>query len=189
MLVPGAQFLVYDVVEIAESAPPALATIRERVEQDLALFKASSVAREAANRILEKARGETSLADAIGEEETDLPRPDDVALSRPELQQLRSQGRLPPAIALMFSMAQGSTKLLEAPGNQGWILVALDEITSGEMEEDSPIVGQVRNQLIQSLTGEYSDQLSQAMRDAVGVETNEDALAAVRTTLTGGSPL
>ncbi|NQX95165.1 MAG: SurA N-terminal domain-containing protein [Erythrobacter sp.] len=189
VLVPGAQFLVYDVVEIAESAPPALATIRERVEQDLALFKASSVAREAANRILEKARGETSLADAIGEEETDLPRPDDVALSRPELQQLRSQGRLPPAIALMFSMAQGSTKLLEAPGNQGWILVALDEITSGEMEEDSPIVGQVRNQLIQSLTGEYSDQLSQAMRDAVGVETNEDALAAVRTTLTGGSPL
>lgn len=186
VLVPGSQFLVYDVVDIAESAAPPLAEIRERVVRDLSLFNASKVARETAQRVLGKVRGDSSLADAIREEETDLPAPDSVSLARRELQQLRSQGPVPPAIALMFSMAKGTTKLLEAPGNQGWILVSLDDITADELEEDSPIVAGLSAQLVETLGAEYSDQLTKAMRAAVGVETNESALEAIRAQLVGG---
>lgn len=186
VLVPGSQFLVYDVVDIAESAAPPLAEIRERVVRDLSLFNASKVARETAQRVLGKVRGDSSLADAIREEETDLPAPDNVSLARRELQQLRSQGPVPPAIALMFSMAKGTTKLLEAPGNQGWILVSLDDITADELEEDSPIVAGLSAQLVETLGAEYSDQLTKAMRAAVGVETNESALEAIRAQLVGG---
>jgi len=187
VLVPGSQFMVYDVTQIVESAPPPLATIREQVVQDLALSKASTVAKETAERILGKARGEVSLADALGQEEEDLPPVDTVNLARQELQQLRSRGPVPPALALMFSMAQGTVKLLEAPRNQGWILVSLDDITVDEMEENSPIVAGVRGQLAQSLSGEYSDQLTQAMRNEVGVETNDSALEELRVQLIGGS--
>ncbi len=186
VLVPGSQFIVYDVAQIVESAPPPLAEIRDRVAQDLALSEASKLAKQAAQRVLEKARGETGLAQAISEEDADLPNPDTVSLARQELQQLRSRGPLPPAIALLFSMAKGTTKLLEAPGNQGWILVSLDEIATDPLEEDNPIVPSLRQQLAQTYGAEYSDQLTKAMRAEVGVETNDAALEAVRAQLVGG---
>lgn len=187
VLVPGAQFLVYDVTTIVESAAPPLANIRDRVVRDVSLADASKRAKEAANRVLEKARGEATLAAALGEEDKDLPAPDDVSLGRPELQQLQARGGVPPALALMFSMAQGTTKLLEAPSNQGWILISLEEITAGELAEDSPIVEQARQQLAQDVSGEYSDQLTKAMRDEVGVERNDDAFEALRAQLAGES--
>ena len=189
VLVPGAQFMVYDVTQIAESAPPALATIRERVARDLSLSKASAVAKQTAQRVLEAARGDASLAEALQSEETDLPRPDPVTLSRRELQQLRARGPIPPSLALMFSMGKGTVKLLEAPANQGWIIVSLDEISADELEEDSPIIAGLRGQLEQGLGVEYSEQLTKAMRDGVGVETNEDALEEVRRQLVGNASI
>jgi peptidyl-prolyl cis-trans isomerase D len=186
VLVPGSQFVVYDVTQIVESAPPALGEIRDRVEQDLALFEASKVAKQTAQRVLEKARSEAGLEQAVREEDVDLPRPDDVSLARRELQQLRSRGPLPPAIALMFSMAKGTTKLLEAPNNQGWILVSLEEITTDPLESENPLVPRLREELADTVGVEYSDQLTKAMREDVGVETNEAALEAVRAQLVGG---
>lgn len=186
VLIPGSQFLVYDVTNIAESAAPPLAEIRERVARDVQLSEASKNAKAAADRVLTKIRGKGSLAAALREEKTDLPDPDTVTLARQELQALRQRGPVPPAIALMFSMARGTAKLLEAPGNQGWILVSLDDITTDELPEDSPIVPGLRNQLAETLGDEYAEQLTLAMRNEVGVETNEEALAAVRAQLVGG---
>ncbi|MEM6493530.1 MAG: peptidylprolyl isomerase [Pseudomonadota bacterium] len=184
-LVPGSQFLVYDVTSVVESAAPPLADIRARVERDFNLFNASQRAKAVADRVLEKASGEASLADALAEEEVDLPRADEVNVARAEIEQLRARGNVPPALVLLFSMSEGTVKRLEAPGNQGWILVALDEITGEELPEGSPIIAQSRQQLSQALSAEYSEQLVKAMRDAVGVETNEDALQAVRARLLG----
>lgn len=186
VLVPGSQFLVYDVMEIAESAPPPLAEIRDRVARDLALSQASKVARQTAKRVLEKARGNGDLAAALSEEEKTLPAPDPVSLARRELQQLRSQGSVPPALALMFSMAKGTVKLLEAPGNQGWILVSLEDIASDELDDGNPLIEGLRGQLVETLGAEYTEQLTKAMRAEVGVETNESALDDLRKQLVGG---
>lgn len=186
VLVPGSQFLVYDVMEIAESAPPPLAEIRDRVARDLALSQASKVARQTAKRVLEKARGNGDLAAALSEEEKTLPAPDPVSLARRELQQLRSQGSVPPALALMFSMAKGTVKLLEAPGNQGWILVSLEDIASDELNDGNPLIEGLRGQLVETLGAEYTEQLTKAMRAEVGVETNESALDDLRKQLVGG---
>ena len=186
VLIPGSQFLVYEVSEIVESTPPPLAEIRERVEEGLSLANASGVAEVVAQRILDKVRGDTALAQAVSEEKTDLPPPDTVSLARLELQLLRSQGPVPPAIALMFSMASGTTKLLEAPANQGWILISLDGIETDDLPDDNPIVPSLRQQLAQTLRGEYTEQFTKAVREDVGVETNDDALEAVRTQLAGG---
>lgn len=187
ILVPGSQFLVYDVTSIVESAAPPLAEIRERVENDLKLSQASDQALAAANRIMEKARADISLAQALTQEEIDLPPSDTVTLARAELEQLRARGNVPPALALLFSMSEGTIKRLEAPGNQGWILIALDEITPGEVPEDSPVIAQSQQQLSASLRAEYSEQMISAMRDEVGVETNADALESVRKQLLGES--
>ena len=187
VLVPGQQFLVYDVASITESAAPPLAEIRERVARDFTLFSAMGEAKEVAQRILEKARGEETLAAAIGAEEKRLPQPDDVRLARAELDQLARRQNVPPALALMFSMTKGTIKLLEAPDNQGWILVALDDIEPGEIEQGNPIIYQARQQYTEALRTEYSDQLTKAMREEVGVEQNDSALEAVRSQLSGES--
>jgi len=187
VLVPGSQFLVYDVSSIEESSAPPLADIRDQAERDFALSKASSQAKEVADRVLGKVEGDTSLAAALNAEETTLPGPDNVNLARAELDQLARSQRVPPALALMFSMTQGSVKLLEAPNNRGWILVSLNEITPGEIEEGNPILAQAKTQFAQTLSSEYSDQLVKAMRDAVGVEQNDDSIEAVRKQLLGDS--
>ena len=187
VLVPGSQFLIYDVATITESAAPPLAEIRERVARDLRLFNALGEAKEVAQRILEKTSGETSLQAAINAEEQDLPQADDVSLARAELDQLARRQNVPPALALMFSMTAGTIKLLEAPGNQGWILIALDEITPGEIDADNPILFQAQQQFNAALTEEYTEQLTAAMRKDVGVEENESALKAVTAQLSGES--
>ncbi|MGB3471991.1 MAG: SurA N-terminal domain-containing protein [Erythrobacter sp.] len=186
-LVPGSQFLVYDVVEIVESAAPPLAEIKEEVSRDLARANAAKEAKKAAQRILKKARGGMSLADAIAAETVAIPAPDAVSLERRELLQAQPGQNVPPALVLLFSMAKGTVKLLEAPANQGWILVDLEEIDSQILEEGNPLLAQARQQLAPALSNEYSAQLTKAMREQVGVETNESAIEAVRAQLAGGN--
>jgi len=186
-LVPGSQFLVYDVVEIVESAAPALADIEEAVSRDLARANAAKEAEQAARRILEKARDGMSLAEAISAEEVAIPAPDAVSLERRELLQAQAGQNVPPALVLLFSMAKDTVKLLEAPANQGWILVDLEEIESQILEEGNPLLAQARQQLAPALSNEYSAQLTKALREQVGVELNESAIEAVREQLVGGN--
>lgn len=186
-LVPGSQFLVYDVVEIVESAAPPLTEIEETVSRDLARANAAKEAEQAARRILEKARDGMSLAEAISAEEVAIPAPDAVSLERRELLQAQAGQNVPPALVLLFSMAKDTVKLLEAPANQGWILVDLEEIESQILEEGNPLLAQARQQLAPALSNEYSAQLTKALREQVGVELNESAIEAVREQLVGGN--
>ncbi len=190
-LVPGSQYLVYEVSDIDESAAPPLAQIRERVASDYAREQAAKQAKKAAERILAKARGNTSLAAALAAEKTPgnqpIPAPDTVTLERRELMARRAGQNVPPALVLMFSMAEGTVKMLEAPNNQGWILVDLEDIESKTLEAGDPLLAQARQQLAPALSAEYSAQLTNAMRKELGVETNASAIEAVRKQLAGES--
>ena len=93
--------------------------------------------------------------------------------------------RIPPPLALMFSMAQGTAKKLAAARDLGWFVVDLEEISVGTMEADDPLIGQAREQLASTLGQEYTEQLVAAMRGEVGIERNEDAIDAVRRQLVG----
>ena len=186
VLVPGAQFIVYDVSDITESTAPPLADIKDRVIADYARSDASKLAREAADRVLEKVRSGEALDAAMRAEKDGLPPVDRVALSREELVQ-QTRGNIPPALVLLFSMAKGTTKILEAPSDQGWILVDLEEIEIDPLEEDSPLLQQTITQLQPGLSAEYTQQLTRALRAEVGVEINEGAVASVRRQLEGDS--
>ncbi len=183
-LVPGQQFIVYEVAEITPAAAPPLTEIREIVSADLRRERASRTARAAADRVLAKVRSGKSLSEALGEEEGDFPGVDTVTLTREQLLQ-QTRGNVPPALVLLFSMAQGTTKLLEAPRNQGWILVDLDRIETGEVADDNPLLAQTANQLSTALGDEYASQLTRAMREEVGVTINQDAVDTVRRQLLG----
>jgi peptidyl-prolyl cis-trans isomerase D len=185
-LVPGAQFLVFDVQEITESAAPPLAEVREEVTAAWRRAEGNKKAKDVANRILAAVRGGKSLNEAMREEDARLNQIENINLRRTEL--LSGQNRsIPAPLVLMFSMARGSTKVLEDSNDLGWYVVDLDTIETDPIEENSGLLAQTRAQLAPALTNEYAAQLARAIRAEVGVERNEEAIEALRKALAGES--
>jgi peptidyl-prolyl cis-trans isomerase D len=93
---------------------------------------------------------------------------------------------VPAPLVLMVSMAQGSAKKLEAPQDLGWYVVDLAEIKTDPVESEPELVAQTRRSLAPTLSQEYRAQVTAAIRKEVGVERNEEAIAALRKQLAGG---
>ncbi|MBV7260245.1 SurA N-terminal domain-containing protein [Erythrobacter crassostreae] len=183
-IIPGQQFVVFDVSEIALSAAPAIDDIRDQVTNAWRLAEGNKEARKVADRVLEKVRGDSDVTAALSGEEVQLPPVEKIDLERRQLfaQQDRNP---PPPLVLMFSMAAGSSKLYEAPNNIGWYVVDLREIVTDDIPEGSPILAQTQQQLAPALTQEYTEQLTRAILAELGVEQNEAAIDAVRRQLVG----
>ncbi|XUU60045.1 SurA N-terminal domain-containing protein [Erythrobacter sp. HA6-11] len=186
-VVVGQAYLIFEVTDITPSAAAPLADIKEQVTITWRLSEGMEQARAASDRILERLRsGEAeSLQAAIQAEEKRLPGPEQVNLGREEI--MAQQGRVPPALALLFSMAEGTSKKLEAGNDLGWFIVDLDNISTDPIADDDPILAATRMQLQNALSDEQSQQLVRAMRNELGVEQNDTAIEAVRKQLTGES--
>lgn len=179
----GTTFMLFEVSEITPAAAAPLAEIRPRVTAAWRLAEGNKLAREAADRVLAKLDGDATLSAAMAAEEKPLPSVDQIDLNR---EQLLSQGQqIPPALALMFSMAEGTSKRLEAPNNLGWFIVDLDDISTDEVAANDPLVTMTRSQIREAMNDEIVQQLTAAMRAELGVETNPDAIEAVRRQLVG----
>jgi peptidyl-prolyl cis-trans isomerase D len=183
-VVPGKRIAIFDVGRISPAAPPALAQIREQVAADFARSQGLGAAKAAADKLIAALDKGTALSDALKALGTALPPPREVALSRERLNTM--QGRVPAPLALMFAMAKGTAKRLEAPNREGWLVVSLRKITPGQVAPNDPVIDQARRELGEAAGQEYAFALRAAMRGEVGVKRNETAIRAVRTQLVGG---
>jgi peptidyl-prolyl cis-trans isomerase D len=180
----GDTFALFETAEVTASAAAPLAEIREDVITSWKLAQGSQAARAAADRILARLRGGATMAAALAAEDVALPAAEQIALTREDLAR-RGDQRIPPPLALLFSMAQGTSKRLEATNDLGWFVVDLDAIELGEMASDDPLIAQAQSQLGDTVGQEYADQLVIAMRETMGVERNQAAIDAVSRQLTG----
>ena len=179
----GTTFMIFEVSDITQSAAAPLDEIREQIVLSWRLAEGAELARAAADRVIERVGANSSLAAAMGEEETPLPPVDELNINR---QQLLAQGQqIPPALALMFSMAEGTTKRLEAPNDLGWFVVDLTNIETPEIAANDPVIAASRQQLRGAIGDELAQQMTRAMRQELGVETNSAALEAVKRQMTG----
>jgi peptidyl-prolyl cis-trans isomerase D len=184
-VVPGKQFVVYDVSQITPSAAAPIAEIRPQVMADFMLSKGAATAKAAAEKVQAEVKKGKDLAAALAALGAPLPPPQKLEITR---QQFAAQGnRVPPALALMFSMAQGTTKVLAAPGNRGWFVVSLAKIAPGTDAQIAPLLGQARSELSQVAGREYAEQLRKAIRDDVGATKNQTAIDAVKRQLVGSN--
>ena len=180
--VPGETFIIFDVADITPSATAPLAEIREDVTALWRLDEGAKAAKAAADRIEARlARGST-LSAAVAAEERTLPAPETIDLTR---EQLARQGQVPPALALLFSMAQGTVKKLEAANDAGWYVVQLAKIEAGAIPQNDPLVLATLQQLGRVSGEEYVRQFVKAAQREVGVERNQAAIDAVKAQLTG----
>lgn len=181
----GNRFVVFEVTRITPSAAAPLAEIRADVVAAWRQDEGAKAARAAADKVLAAVKGGTPLGAAMASAKPGLPAPEQVNLSREEL--ANRQQRVPPPLALMFSMAQGATKRLEGPMDSGWYVVDLDRIELGKLEPNDPLGQQARRELSQAFTAELTQQAVAAIRAELGVEINRAAVDAVRQQLTGGN--
>ena len=143
----------------------------------------SAAARKLASDILAKVNKGTPLAQALAGSGRSLPPVQPASATRAQLAQ--QQGNVQPALALMFSMAKGNAKLLEAPDNAGWLIVKLDTVVPGNAAGTPAAIAGARGSIAQLVGREYAEQFAHAVRNAVGVKTDAAALAKVRADLTG----
>lgn len=184
-LTPGSEYIIFDVARIEESRPAPLAEVREAVVAGWKRAEGAKLARAAADRVLKKVNAGTPLAAAIAAENKPAIERESVNLKRRELMERRG-GNVPAPLVLMFSMAQGTAKKLEAAQDLGWYVVDLAEIVTDPVESEPGLVAQTRRSLAPALSQEYRAQVTAAIRKEVGVERNEPAIEAVRKQLAGG---
>src|SRR5690606_26220206 len=96
-------------------------------------------------------------------------------------------GQIPAVMALFFSMAEGTTKQLAAPQDNGWFVVQLSKVDAPTVDANDPLVVATMRQLAAVTAEEYIAQFATAIRKDVGVETNDKAVQAVIAQLTGGA--
>jgi peptidyl-prolyl cis-trans isomerase D len=180
----GTRYVIFDVGQIIPAAPPPLAEVREQVVSDLNMARGYGAAKVASDKLLVALTRKTPLADALKALGASLPPPQPVTISRQQLSAM--QPKVPATLSLMFAMAQGTVKRLEAPAKGGFVIVSLSKIMPGEVTPDDPILTRARLQLGQVTGREYVDQLRAAVREAVGVKRNEAAITTLRNQLLGG---
>ncbi|WP_338465667.1 peptidyl-prolyl cis-trans isomerase [Novosphingobium sp. ZN18A2] len=180
----GEKFAIFDVGQITPSAPAPLAEIKQDVERAYMIDEGSKAAKKASDKVLAALGKGKSINDALKEAGVRLPPPDHISMTREQLAQ--TGNRVPPPLALMFSMAKGTSKRLEAPRKMGWFVVSLDKIIPGEVKPDDPLIKSGASDLNKVLGREYSDQLRQAITRDIGSKRNPKAMAAVRKQLLGG---
>lgn len=182
-VVPGKQFVMFEVARLDEASAPPLAEVKEQAIAGWKRAQGAILAKQAADRIAAKARGADGLAAALAAE----GKPHELERIDIERRALLSQrGRnIPAPLVLMFSMAEGSVKVLEGPRNVGWYIVSLADISTNPVESEPGLLEQTRTQLAPTLTEEYRRQAAAAMRKELGTTRDDAAIEAVRKRLAG----
>jgi peptidyl-prolyl cis-trans isomerase D len=180
----GAVDVLYDLDRVTPATPRPLASIREQVAGEFAADRANRAAKKLAEAIVGKMKQGTPLSKAASGSGTSLPGPRPFGAKRIDL--ARMQGKVPAPFALLFSMARGTAKVLEAPDKSGWLIVALDNIIPGNAALQPDLVAATQQQMSQAVGEEYVSQFVNAIKADVGVSRNADAIATLKRSLAGG---
>ncbi len=178
-------FAVFDVKQIVASAPPPLGQIKDTLIADWRLAQGHRAARDKARAIVKAVEaGQALSAVATG---TGVGAVQTIGGTRAQL--ARDGQRVPPEVALLFSMSANSVKTLEIPGNRGWMVLSLGALP----RPDPAAVDQARvDAVARPLAGAFGNELvAQLIADAkarVGVTINTDAVNQLKREMSGQSP-
>ena len=177
------RFAVIGIAKNVAAAPPPLSEIRPQVAAFWKISQASDSARALAVKVRDSVNKDTSLKQALVANDAPLTQVEDISGTRQELTQ--NQREVPPPLQLLFSMPQGSTKLLPAPQQQGFYLVHLEKLVRHSAKDNKALLDATRSQLSQALSQEFTASFVAAMRKELGVKRNQSVIDRLRAKLTG----
>ena len=180
----GAGYALVAADQIVPAAPEPLAAIKDRVASDWKAAEARAKARVAAAAVAARVAKGADLKTALAAAGTPLPPPSRTAIRRMQLAQM--QGQIPPALNLMFALAQGGSRMIADPDGRGFVIVKVTKIIPGNAMLQPALVARTQAEFQQAVSGEYAQQMSRAIAADLGVKRNEAAIAAARKRIVGG---
>ena len=93
---------------------------------------------------------------------------------------------VPPAMQMLFTLAQGKTKIAPDPKGRGLFVVKVDKITPGNALLQPNLISQMQNELQQSAPDDYAREFVAALREQMKVKRNESAIQALKTRIVSG---
>lgn len=189
-ITPNARYALIDVADIKAAAPPPLNAIRQVVVQQFQLARGNAKAKTFTEALMTRI-GKGEKFDAVMRDastKAKLPAPAPIGGRRADL--ARDGQRVPPPLALLFSMAEGSTKKLEIGQDRGWFIVTLDQIQRGDAGKQPALIDVTRRELSQVAGNEYAAQFERAIEKQLGVTRDDAAIASTKQALrvaNGGS--
>jgi peptidyl-prolyl cis-trans isomerase D len=164
--------------QVMPAAPAPLANVRDRVAKDWIDAKATERARVVAAAIEAKVAKGASLADAVKASGAALPPVQPLAARR--IQLATAQGPVPPGMKLLFSLAEGKSRMMPDPEGRGFFIVKVKKITPGNAMLQPALIGQMQNELQQGIAEDYAREFLAAMREELGAKRNESAIQAMK---------
>lgn len=177
------RYLLWDIESVVAPTPRPLASVREVAVQAIVRDRQLREARRLARQVSAAVGKGQSLQAALNAAKVSGGRVQAVSGTRA---QLSGNGERPsPALALMFSMAKGTARYIEAPNDAGFLVVKVDEIVPGDASKAPQVVAATRGGLSRVVGQEYAQQFVNAVRDQVGVTIDRGAVEGLKRELTG----
>jgi peptidyl-prolyl cis-trans isomerase D len=167
--------------QIVPAAPAPLASIRDRVANDWIDNRAAQRAKAVAEAIAAKAARGVPLAQAVREANAPLPPIRPIAARRIQIAMAKTP--VPPAMQMLFTLAEGKSKIAPDPQGRGLFVVKVDKITPGNALLQPNLISQMQNELQQSASDDYAREFVAALREDMKAKRNEAAIQAMKTRL------
>jgi len=177
------RFALLGVERVEPAAPPPLAQIRDQVRTRFIQRAALQRARTLADSIAARINAGTPPARAFAESRVRLAS-QQINLRRIEISQ---GGAVPPPLAALFSVPQGRARVLAAPDNAGWFVVAHEQRTAGNAAADPTLVTTTRTQFTTAASEEIAQQFARAMELRSEVARDQAAIGRARRQAGGGA--
>jgi peptidyl-prolyl cis-trans isomerase D len=81
---------------------------------------------------------------------------------------------------LLFSLAEGKSRMMPDPEGRGFFIVKVKKITPGNAMLQPALIGQMQNELQQGIAEDYAREFLAAMREELGAKRNESAIQAMK---------
>jgi peptidyl-prolyl cis-trans isomerase D len=180
---PTVQELNPETFAVLEPTPVPLAQVREAVATEWLRDQRMLRAKAAADAIVAEVKRGTPLAQALSKR--GLPAAQPFTGRRIEIAR---GGRVPPPLALMFSLPKGSVRALEGPNDLGWYVVTTETVTPGDPASAPQVLQATQAEMARNAGEELLTQFAHAVEGVIGVETNQRAVQALKQRYLGQAP-
>ena len=182
-LANAAGYALVTVDQVIEAAPAPLAQITDRVRADWIQRKANDRARAVATEIANKVARGAPIEQAVAQAGMSLPPVEPITARRIQISRANADAAV--ALRMMFSLAQGKSRLVADPRGRGFFIIKTNKITPGNALNNPLLISQTQAEFQQAVGNELAQQMAAAMKLDQGVERNEEAIAAAKQRITG----
>jgi peptidyl-prolyl cis-trans isomerase D len=167
--------------DVRPAAPAPLETVRDKVASDWTDAQATAKARTIATQVQAKVARGMPLAQAIRESGAPLPPVRPLAARR--IQIATAQGPVPEPMKVLFTLAEGKSRMFPDPEGRGFFIVKVDKIVPGNATLQPALIGRMQSELQEGVETEYARQFLTDLRRQMKAERNESAIQAEKARL------